>query len=121
MPTTSTGIVFHCVICGDAIAPERVTRKAVTCSEAHARDLKNERRKLRDMTRCRNCNRPSTPEERRLFTLWRNEYNKAHGVKRGWKKGNKPGPRKKPAAAELEPKHAGGASPLEVHLGIIEA
>ncbi|HET6220196.1 MAG TPA: hypothetical protein VFE27_24420 [Acidobacteriaceae bacterium] len=119
MPKNLTELVFHCVICGEPIAPERVTRKAVTCSDAHARDLKNARRVLRDMTRCRNCNRPSTPEQRRLFTLWRNEYNKAHGVKRGWKKGNKRGPKNKPAAAELEESHSGGASPLEAHLGTI--
>jgi hypothetical protein len=104
-------IVFHCVICGDPISPERVTRKAVTCSEAHAKDLKNARRQLRDMTRCRNCNRPSTPEERKLFTAWR----KTLGVKRGWKTGNKRGPKKKPAEAS----HSGGASPLEAHLGSI--
>jgi predicted nucleic acid-binding Zn ribbon protein len=111
-------IVFHCVICGNPISPERVTRKAVTCSEAHARDLKNARRLLRDMTRCRNCNRPSTPEERRLFTAWRKEYNKALGVKRGWRTGKKRGPKKKPAAEEIEHASA-GATPLESHLGII--
>lgn len=102
---------FHCVICGDRISPERVTRKAVTCSEAHARELKNARRQLRDMTRCRLCNRPCTPEERKLYTAWR----KTLGVKRGWKTGNKRGPKKKPELA-----NSGGASPLEVHLGIID-
>ena len=108
-------LTFHCVMCGDAISPDRVTRKAVTCSEAHARDLKNARRILRDMTRCRLCNRPSTPEERKEFTAWRKERNKRLGVKRGWKTGNKRGP-KKPGAAE----HAGGASPLEALLGSIQ-
>jgi len=96
---------FYCVICGEAIAPSRVTRKAVTCSDQHARDLKNARRKLRDLTRCRLCNRPSTPEERAQFTAWRKSLN----VKRG---------RKPKKLLEAE-RGSAGATPLEAALGSI--
>lgn len=63
--------VFFCVICGNEIPQERLLHKAVTCSKAHANALKNERRRLRDLVRCRFCNRPSTPEERAQFAAWR--------------------------------------------------
>ena len=53
---------FYCIICGEEISKERIVRKAVTCSEAHGILLRNERRRLRDLVRCRLCNRPSTPE-----------------------------------------------------------
>jgi hypothetical protein len=43
----------------------------VTCSDEHANDLKNARRRLRDLGRCRFCNRPSTPEERASYAAWR--------------------------------------------------
>jgi predicted nucleic acid-binding Zn ribbon protein len=66
-------VVFHCVICQAAIDADRVRRKAVTCSEAHATDLKNARRRLRDTERCRLCNRPSTAAERAEYTQWRKE------------------------------------------------
>ncbi len=62
---------FHCVVCAEAIPPARVLKKSVTCSNAHGNILKNERRRRRDMERCRYCNRPSTPEERAEFAAWR--------------------------------------------------
>jgi len=62
---------FHCVVCGEAISDERIARKAVTCREEHAIVLKSARRKKRTVTRCRMCNRPSTPEELELFKAWR--------------------------------------------------
>ena len=82
---------FHCVVCGETIPKERVIRKAVTCSEQHANILKNERRRLRDETRCRFCNRPNTPEERALFAAWRKTLPR---------QGQKPGPKKKLLEAE---------------------
>lgn len=82
---------FHCVICAATISPDRIIRKAVTCSEAHAKILKLERRRLRDMNRCRFCNRPSTPAERAEFIAWR----KSLGIK--------PGPKPKPKPVEETP------------------
>lgn len=93
---------FYCVICGDPIDPIRMIRKAVTCSEQHARILKLERRRLRDLTRCRACNRPSTPTERAEFAAWRRDKKKGESAA---KKAAKP--------AVLE------ATPLESHLGTI--
>jgi predicted nucleic acid-binding Zn ribbon protein len=73
---------FHCLICGDQIPADRVVRKSVTCTAEHAKVLNLERRRLRDLTRCRFCNRPNTPEERRQFAAWRKSLPKA-GKKRG--------------------------------------
>jgi hypothetical protein len=85
--------VFYCVICKKQIDDERVIRKSVTCSDEHAKELKNRRRRVRDLTRCRNCNRPSTPEERKSYSAWRRTLPES---KRGRKKGqkNKPKPPK---------------------------
>lgn len=79
---------FFCVVCAKPIPAERVIRKAVTCSALHAKILKLERRRLRDLNRCRACNRPSTPEERADFVAWR----KARGSKPGPKPKAKPAP-----------------------------
>lgn len=70
---------FYCVVCGGLIPSERVIRKSVTCTEQHAKVLKLERRRLRDVSRCRLCNRPSSPEERADFAAWR----KANRIKPG--------------------------------------
>jgi hypothetical protein len=90
-------------VCGDPIDPDRMIRKSVTCSPAHAKVLKLERRRLRDMSRCRLCNRPCTPKERAEFAAWR----KSKGVKPG------PKPRPKEQAQVAEP------TPLERELGTI--
>ena len=71
---------FYCVVCGEDIPADRVLRRAVTCTKTHANFLKNERRKLRDLGRCRFCGRPSTPEERAQFAAWRKTL---PGTKRG--------------------------------------
>jgi hypothetical protein len=62
---------LHCVICTNLIPEEREIKKAVTCSADCKLKLKAIRRAARDMKICRQCNRPSTPEERKLFTAWR--------------------------------------------------
>ena len=85
---------FYCVVCGEPISADRVLRRAVTCTKTHATILKNERRKLRDLGRCRFCGRPSTPEERAEFAAWRKTL---PGTKRG--RPAKP----KPAANEKSP------------------
>jgi predicted nucleic acid-binding Zn ribbon protein len=92
---------FFCVICGEPISADRMIRKAVTCSEQHAKVLKLERRRLRDMVRCRFCNRPATPAERAEFIAWRRS--------RGIKPGRKP-----------KPKEEHEQTPLEQELGTIQ-
>jgi predicted nucleic acid-binding Zn ribbon protein len=74
--------VFHCVVCGGPIASSRIIRKAVTCSEEHAEILTLERRRLRDLGKCRLCNRPSTPEERAEFAAWRRSQGETRGRKK---------------------------------------
>ena len=95
---------FHCVVCGGKIDSDRVLRKAVTCSEDHARVFILERRRLRAElgNRCRTCNRPSSPAERAEFAAWRKAQAKEKGIR--------PGPKANPKPAE---------TPLEAHLGTI--
>lgn len=98
-------VVFHCVICQEPITSDRVRKRAVTCSDAHAKALKNARRRLRDTERCRLCNRPNTAEERADYTRWRNE-------RRSQATAQKKADRK--AAKEAEKIES---TPLEQHLG----
>jgi len=74
--------VFYCVVCGEHIDPARVIRKAVTCSEEHSKILTLERRRLRDLSKCRLCNRPSTPAERAEFAAWRRSQGFTQGRKK---------------------------------------
>jgi predicted nucleic acid-binding Zn ribbon protein len=89
--------VFYCVVCAEPIPTDRLLRKAVTCSKQHGTILKNERRKLRDLGRCRFCGRPSTPEERAAFAAWRKTL--PDTVKRGRPSKPKPAATKKSALA----------------------
>ena len=66
-------IKLYCVVCQTELTEDRILRKAVTCSKAHATELKNARRRRRDNHLCRLCYQPSTEEERRLFKQWRKE------------------------------------------------
>jgi predicted nucleic acid-binding Zn ribbon protein len=96
---------FYCVVCGQVIDQARVIRKAVTCSEEHSRIIKLERRRLRDLTRCRACNRPSTPAERAEFAAWRKD-----------KKARERAEKKAGKKAKSSPPQA---TPLEKHLGTV--
>lgn len=62
-----------CAICKELVADERVMQGSVTCSKQCANDLKNLRRRRRDLKKCRYCNAPSTPEERANYLRWRVE------------------------------------------------
>lgn len=62
-----------CCVCRNPVPEARIIRKAVTCTEVCAKVLKNARRQRRDLGKCRYCNAPSTPEERKLFAKWRRE------------------------------------------------
>jgi predicted nucleic acid-binding Zn ribbon protein len=60
-----------CVIDQKVIPEEREKRRAVTCSDECRTELIARRRKRKDDKFCRQCGRPSTPEERLLFARWR--------------------------------------------------
>lgn len=91
----------YCMVCREEISAARLLHQAVTCSEAHAKLLRNERRRLRDLVRCRLCNRPSTPAERAEFTAWR----RANRIKPG------PKPKPKPEEETVAP------TPIEQEMG----
>lgn len=61
---------LHCTVCTTVIPAERIVRESVTCSAGCANELRNIRRRQRDLKKCRFCNQPSTPEERKLFKQW---------------------------------------------------
>ena len=63
-------VTRHCVMCGKDIPAERKW-DAVTCSPECTKARKNYGRSRRDQNFCRYCNRPSTPEERTLFAMWK--------------------------------------------------
>lgn len=64
---------LSCVIDQVEIPEERERRKAVTCSDECHKKLLEHRRKRKDTKICRQCYRPSTPEERTLYQRWRRE------------------------------------------------
>jgi hypothetical protein len=99
---------FFCVVCQAEVPPDRVIKKAVTCSKQHALDFKNMKRRMRDTDRCRLCNRPSSAEERAEFTQWRKEKRAAETAKRREEK--------KKEKAQAAP----AATPLEEHLGTMQ-
>lgn len=66
--------VLYCCVCKtNEISPERINHGAVTCSKECAQKLRGIRRRLADRIKCRYCNAPSTPEERKAFRKWREE------------------------------------------------
>lgn len=101
---------FFCVVCGTDIPPDRIIKKAVTCSKQHAIDFKNMKRRLRDTDRCRLCNRPSSSSERAEFTQWRKEKRAQETAARREKK------KLEKEAAKAEP---APPTPIEEHLGTV--
>lgn len=91
---------LHCVVCTTVIPDERILREAVTCSKQCGNQLRNIRRRKRDMKKCRYCSQPSTPEERKLFQKWR-ETIEGKKRKRGRPLGSKKKPPADPAQAEF--------------------
>ena len=80
---------LYCVVCRTLVDEERIQRGAFTCSKQCATKLRNIRRRIHDLHKCRHCSRPSTPEERRQFRKWREDQ----GTKR---KPGRPAEEKKP-------------------------
>lgn len=69
---------LYCTVCRSPVEDERIVRGAFTCSRQCATKLRNIRRRKHELTKCRYCHQPSTPEERREFRKWR----EAQGTKR---------------------------------------
>lgn len=85
---------LFCIVCKGEIPPDRILKKASTCSNEHSKILRSERRKSRDHVKCRYCNMPSTPEERQLFKQWQATQTTQK------KRGRKPKPKEAPPAAD---------------------
>jgi len=64
------GTPRYCVMCKNEIPVER-KRDAVTCSPECTTARKNWGRSRLDAVECRYCNRPSTPEERVRYGMWK--------------------------------------------------
>lgn len=94
---------LRCVVCTEPIPRERALRKSVTCSEQHAELLYRSRRVMRDQTRCRLCNRPTTPEEIASYRAWRRA---TEGELRGRKKTTAANPEVEDEGESVEPKTA---------------
>lgn len=60
----------YCIVDREQIPEDRAVRKSNTCSKECAKKLKAIRREHTDARRCRHCNKPSTPEERRAFAAF---------------------------------------------------
>jgi hypothetical protein len=65
-----TGIPRYCLMCQTEIPADRKA-DAITCSKDCTIKRQQYLRSKRDSTECRYCFRPSTPEERARFNMWR--------------------------------------------------
>ena len=57
-------------MCGNPVPPERKAN-AITCSPECTQARKQFLRSKLDQKECRYCNKPSTPEERTRYSLWK--------------------------------------------------
>lgn len=64
------GVERYCVMCTNLIPVERKS-DAITCSKECTKKRRDFLRSKIDATQCRYCNKPSTPEERVLFSMWK--------------------------------------------------
>jgi hypothetical protein len=64
------GVERHCVMCAALIPAERKS-DAITCSPECTKKRRDFLRSKLDQTQCRYCNKPSSPEDRVLFGMWR--------------------------------------------------
>ena len=66
-----TQLPVYCIVCAEPVPEDRKRFKARTCSAEHQKTRAAYTRSLADRKKCRYCLRPSTPEQRGLFTQWR--------------------------------------------------
>lgn len=62
---------LYCVIDRKRIPVERIIGRSVTCCKACQHKLRKIRLAMIESRRCRSCSKPSTPEERVLFRLFK--------------------------------------------------
>jgi hypothetical protein len=62
-------------MCKNLIPPERKS-DAITCSKECTKKRKDFLRSKQDAKECRYCNKPSTPEDRVLFSAWKRAMKK---------------------------------------------
>jgi len=72
------GVERFCVMCKNTIPPERKS-DAITCSKECTKKRKDFLRSKQDAKECRYCNKPSTPEERVLFGMWKKAMKRGMG------------------------------------------
>lgn len=76
-------LTLYCIVDRVAIPHERAIKKSNTCGDACAKILKAKRRALVDQRRCRVCNKPSTPEERKAYQAFLRANPEFKKAKRG--------------------------------------
>lgn len=64
---------LYCTVCTSAIPEQRATQRATTCTKECKAKLKAFYRAKALERKCRHCNHPSSPEERREFQQWRRD------------------------------------------------
>lgn len=64
------GVTRHCVMCANPIPADRKA-DAITCSPECTKQRKNYLRSKLDQRECRYCNKPSSPEDRVLYGMWK--------------------------------------------------
>jgi hypothetical protein len=63
-------IDVFCVVCGTVVPDDRKRRRSITCRDLCAKQRNAYLRAKAESRKCKYCNQPSTPEERRLFKQW---------------------------------------------------
>jgi predicted nucleic acid-binding Zn ribbon protein len=69
------GVTMHCVVCTNPIPVGRKWDSA-TCSKQCSKKRKDFGRSRRDQLECRYCLKPSTPEDRALYSAWKKAMKK---------------------------------------------
>lgn len=72
-------MMVRCAICPQILSESRVRRRSRTCSERCKDRLDFILAKLRDEKMCTHCLKPTTPEEREEFRLWRAQRPRTKG------------------------------------------
>jgi hypothetical protein len=67
MPKGTYRIPGFCVVCSRPIPSERLTRGGVTCSKECTKTRRDAQRAQQDEVECRQCRKPSTPEQRDAY------------------------------------------------------
>ena len=72
------GVERFCLMCRNPIPHERKS-DAITCSKECTKKRRDFLRSKTDAVECRYCNKPSTPEDRTLFSMWKKAMKSSMG------------------------------------------